>query len=403
MTTFNFTLSSSTKSNGEKSIIIVLIKERKNTSISILKSCKKEDWSFETSRVKNCNKNSVNINKFIDKYTEIVKNIIDNFELQDEPYELKDVVDAIKSFKEKKTPISYTEFHTELIQNLKKEGKESTAKTEKDTLKSIQKFFKRDKIAFKDIDYLALLHYVSHLASIGNKNATIGIRTRTIRAVFNKAIKAGLISKNLYPFEKFKIAKIKDNNKKEFLTEEEIQILKNYKCKNNNEQFAKDIFLFSYYARGINFVDLILLTKSSIFNEHIRYIRRKTGVLVTFKMNDFIRTIIEKYSSDSNSKFIFNILKQNEFMPNYIQNKKNKYLGKYINPYLKNIFENCKIDKHITYYCARHSFATILKFNNVSIEIIREALGHKDIQSTMSYLNTLPENKLDSVIENIIQ
>lgn len=402
MTTFNFTLSSSTKSNGEKSIIIVLIKERKNTSISILKSCKKEDWSFETSRVKNCNKNSVNINKFIDKYTAIVKEIIDNFELQDEPYELKDIVDAIKSFKEKKAPISYTEFHTELIQNLKKEGKESTAKTEKDTLKSIQKFFKRDKIAFKDIDYLALLRYVSHLTSIGNKNATIGIRTRTIRAVFNKAIKAGLISKNLYPFEKFKIAKIKDNSKKEFLTEEEIQLLKNYECKNNNEQFAKDIFLFSYYARGINFVDLILLTKSSISNEHIRYIRRKTGVLVTFKMNDFIRTIIEKYSSDSNSKFIFNILKQNEFKPNYIQNKKNKYLGKYINPYLKNIFENCNINKHITYYCARHSFATILKFNNVSIEIIREALGHKDIQSTMSYLNTLPENKLDSVIENII-
>ena len=402
MTTFNFTLSSSTKSNGEKSIIIVLIKERKNTSISILKSCNKEDWSFETSRVKNCNKNSVNINKFIDKYTVIVKEIIDNFELQDEPYDLKDIVDSIKSFKEKKAPISYTEFHTELIQNLKKEGKESTAKTEKDTLKSIQKFFKKDKIAFKEIDYLALLRYASHLTSIGNKNATIGIRTRTIRAVFNKAIKAGLISKNLYPFEKFKIAKIKDNSKKEFLTEEEIQLLKNYECKNNNEQFAKDIFLFSYYARGINFIDLILLTKASISNEHIRYIRRKTGVLVTFKMNDFIRTIIEKYSSDNNSKFIFNILKQNEFKPNYIQNKKNKYLGKYINPYLKNIFENCKIDKHITYYCARHSFATILKFNNVSIEIIREALGHKDIQSTMSYLNTLPENKLDSVIENII-
>lgn len=402
MTTFNFTLSSSTKSNGEKSIIIVLIKERKNTSISILKSCNKEDWSFETSRVKNCNKNSVNINKFIDKYTVIVKEIIDNFELQDEPYDLKDIVDSIKSFKEKKAPISYTEFHTELIQNLKKEGKESTAKTEKDTLKSIQKFFKKDKIAFKEIDYLALLRYASHLTSIGNKNATIGIRTRTIRAVFNKAIKAGLISKNLYPFEKFKIAKIKDNSMKEFLTEEEIQLLKNYECKNDYEQFAKDIFLFSYYARGINFVDLILLTKSSISNEHIRYIRRKTGVLVTFKMNDFIRNTIKKFSSDCDSKFIFNILKQNEFMPNYIQNKKNKYLGKYINPSLKNIFENCKIDKHITYYCARHSFATILKFNNVSIEIIREALGHKDIQSTMSYLNTLPENKLDSVIENII-
>ena len=69
MTTFNFTLSSSTKANGEKSIVIVLIKDRKNTSISISKSCKEKDWSFETSRVKNCHKDSQNINKFIEKYS----------------------------------------------------------------------------------------------------------------------------------------------------------------------------------------------------------------------------------------------------------------------------------------------------------------------------------------------
>lgn len=402
MTTFNFTLSSSTKANGEKSIVIVLIKDRKNTSISISKSCKEKDWSFETSRVKNCHKDSQNINKFIEKYSSILKKIIDDFEFNEEPYELKDIVSALKTYKDKKAPISYTEFHTELIYNLKKEGKESTAKTEKDTLKSIQKFFKKEKITFKEIDYLTLLRYVSHLTSIGNKNATIGIRTRTIRAVFNKAINGGIIPKNLYPFEKFKISKIKDTSKKEFLTEDEIQLFKNHDCKNKNEQFAKDMFLLSYYARGINFVDLILLTKSSISKDHITYVRRKTGVLVTFKMNNFIKDIINKYSSNEDSKYIFSIMKENEPDPNYIQNKKNKYLGKFINPFLKDIVAGCKINKHITYYCARHSFATILKFNNISIEIIREALGHKDIHSTMSYLNTLPENKLDSVIENII-
>ncbi|MNF00433.1 Tyrosine recombinase XerD [compost metagenome] len=60
------------------------------------------------------------------------------------------------------------------------------------------------------------------------------------------------------------------------------------------------------------------------------------------------------------------------------------------------------IQKKITYYCARHSFATILKFNNISIDIIKEALGHKDIKSTMSYLNTLPSNTLDKIIDDII-
>ncbi|MFC6267464.1 tyrosine-type recombinase/integrase [Frigoriflavimonas asaccharolytica] len=61
-----------------------------------------------------------------------------------------------------------------------------------------------------------------------------------------------------------------------------------------------------------------------------------------------------------------------------------------------------KYHKKNTYYCARHSFATALKFNNVSIDIIQEALGHKDIQSTMSYLNTLPQTILDKIIEDVL-
>src|SRR5699024_10280673 len=102
------------------------------------------------------------------------------------------------------------------------------------------------------------------------------------------------------------------------------------------------------------------------------------------------------------SMFILNIINPNNPSPTYIKNKTNKYLGKYINPTLKTIMEECGIFKHITFYCARHSFATALKFNNISVETIREALGHRDIKSTMSYLNTLPEKKLDNVIEKVI-
>ncbi|WP_129758457.1 tyrosine-type recombinase/integrase [Flavobacterium dauae] len=68
----------------------------------------------------------------------------------------------------------------------------------------------------------------------------------------------------------------------------------------------------------------------------------------------------------------------------------------------KKVISKLEIPKKITYYCARHSFATILKFNNISIDIIKEALGHKDIKSTMSYLNTLPSNTLDKMIDDVI-
>lgn len=145
------------------------------------------------------------------------------------------------------------------------------------------------------------------------------------------------------------------------------------------------------------------LEKNSVTNKNISYYREKTGVAVKFKLNDTTEKIIEKYRSEPESKFIFSILKTNNPSKTYLKNKSQKYLTVYVNKYLKNIMTKLEINKNITYYCARHSFATALKFENVSIEIIREALGHKDINSTMSYLNSLPDAKLDKIIEDVIK
>jgi integrase/recombinase XerD len=60
-----------------------------------------------------------------------------------------------------------------------------------------------------------------------------------------------------------------------------------------------------------------------------------------------------------------------------------------------------EINKHITFYCARNSFATYLKFNNVSIGTIGEMLGHKNIKSTQSYLNKLPSKYLDQIVDDL--
>ena len=134
----------------------------------------------------------------------------------------------------------------------------------------------------------------------------------------------------------------------------------------------------------------------------ITYRRRKTGVVISFKINAFWKQKIIEYSAESKSIYLFNIINNEETNEKYIQNRKEKYLKVYINSPLKKIVEKLEIQKNITFYCARHSFATLLKFNNISIDIIKEALGHKDIKSTMSYLNTLPSNTLDKMIEDVI-
>lgn len=402
MVSHKFTLKAAGNKQGDYFINLVLIKDRTNTSLSIKKKCKYEDWSFETDRLKKSHKEYKQINDLIEKYASRVNSIIHEFELDETPFTLQDVVNKFKKKSGKQQALSYTTFHENLIEEIKNAGKLSTYNIEKDTLRSIQRFFNRSEITFKDLSVDTIYKYQSFLNGNNNSQSTIGIRIRSLRAVFNKAINREIIPATMYPFNKFKVSKIKESGKKEYLSEEEIALLKNATLLKKNDNFARDMFLLSFYGRGINFIDLIQLKKTDLYKGTITYKRSKTEVIVNFKVNDFWKDKIAKYSSSADSFYLFNIIHNNNNSGTYINNKKEKYLKVYINAPLKRIMTDLDIKKKITYYCARHSFATILKFNNISIDIIKEALGHKDIKSTMSYLNTLPSNTLDKMIDDII-
>ena len=402
MVSFKFTIKGRAGASGEYSIILLLIKERNNTSLSIRKKCKYEDWSFETERLKKSHRDYKQINTLINKYSDRMKEILAEFELDERPFTLQDVVAQFKKKSGKQQTLSYTAFHENLITEAKEAGKISTSNIEKETLKSLQRFLGKTEISFRDLSVDNLFKYQSFLNANNNSQSTIGIRMRTLRAVFNKAIKREIIPPSMYPFEKFKVSKIKESGKKEYLAESELELLKSADLETKHENIARDMFLLSFYGRGINFIDLMQLKKTDLYKGTINYRRRKTGVMVSFKINDFWEQKLAEYSANPESIYLFNIINNEQTDDNYIENRKEKYLKKYINGPLKKVISKLEIPKKITYYCARHSFATILKFNNISIDIIKEALGHKDIKSTMSYLNTLPSNTLDKMIDDVI-
>lgn len=407
MTSYSFTLLSKINKIGEKTIAIVIVKDRKNTSLSIRQSCKEEDWSYDTMRVKNKGRNARAINDFIDKYGKITKEIIERFELGDHPYSMSDVITAIKHHEDKKVRkvVTYTDYCQSYMTELSDIGKLSTRGTQFDTLRRLQEFFGKKQIMFQDFTYNSMNEFYKFLQERKNSSATIAMRFRSIRRNFTQAIREGVILQSSYPFEKFKISKIdrtaERGTKKEILMKEQIALLKDYIPQSTKEIWAKDMFLLSYFARGINFIDLMLLKKSDLVGKHISYIRRKTGVLVTFEVTDEIKKLFLYYSASPESKYLLNFILRESFTETYLKNKKHKRLAE-INNGLLLIMKTLGIERHITYYCARHSFATVLKFHNVSVEIIKEALGHLDIKSTMSYLARLPDKKLDMVIEDVI-
>ena len=229
MSIYKFTIKKKPNADGKHSIILRFIKDRKNTSKSLGKSCDYKDWSFEADRVKNSYEKHKQLNAFIDKYSKILDDAITYYELNDIDFTINELLGFINKQKTKSDRITYTQFHQQLIDELKDAEKISSAKIELDTLKSIIKFRQKENITFHEITPNFLFTYEAHLRSIKNKDSTIGIRFRTLRAVINKAIEREIIPKTLYPFETYKVSKIKDSSKKEFLDEHEVKKLIDYK------------------------------------------------------------------------------------------------------------------------------------------------------------------------------
>ena len=405
MTTIKFTLKYPANIDGTHPIFLRLTKNRKNRTISLNKSVKLEDWSYDTQRVKTKNRQHKVINQFIEKYYNLITQKIDDFELKGVDYSLKDLVELIKSGTLSKPTkvISYSSFQKEIISDLGHRKKTGSARTNQDTLNSIVRFTKNSEINFSEINVNFLERFETFMRSSGCKDSTIGIRMRTLRSTINKAIKMQIIDKTTYPFANYRIPKQKNINTKEILTVKELKKVLKYQPNSEQEQLAKDMLLFSYYCRGINFLDLIQLKKSDIMDDSLTYSRSKTGAIVTFELRTLSKDIIKRYQNPNPlTPFLFKFIKTSNPSETTIRNLSHKKL-KEINKNLKLIMSALNINKNITYYCARHTFATHLKFKNVSIDIIGQALGHNDINSTISYLRNLPSNTLDQIIEDVIQ
>lgn len=162
------------------------------------------------------------------------------------------------------------------------------------------------------------------------------------------------------------------------------------------------MYLFSFYCRGMNFIDLLKLDNSNLYDARLSYLRTKTGVHLDFKLRDHSLKILEVYNQKSMNSYLFPLLLTEEMTTKQIKYRSHKLLGQ-INPALKQMMAILKINKHITFYTVRHTFATFLKFENTPIDAISEMLGHAESGTTQDYLNKLPNKKLDKIIDDVFE
>ena len=166
------------------------------------------------------------------------------------------------------------------------------------------------------------------------------------------------------------------------------------------EKLAIDVFAFSYYEGGINFIDIARLKKENIIDGKIIYSRSKTKKQIILPLLKQSIEIINKYS-DRNDSYLFPILSSFHKTDVQVANRLHKILAK-INKNLKQIGNALQIPIPVTTYVARHSFATILKKSGVKTSIISESLGHSSEKITQVYLDSFDNSQIEDAMKNLL-
>lgn len=295
---------------------------------------------------------------------------------------------------------SFFVFTEQLIDELKRGNKFGTARSYKGVVSVLREFNGDKDLTFKSINYAFLNRFeTSHMAK-GNSANGLSVYVRAIRAIYNKAILSGMVEKEYYPFETYKIKSIP--TEKRALDWELLKKIIGYELDSSHILFnARNYFVASYMMYGMNFTDMAFLKKSDIKDGRILYRRKKTNKIYDIKITPALENILSYYSNQTEEKtdFIFPIIKRSNAMQ---QDKDIMWARKRYNKKLKLLATELGIDQNLTSYVSRHSFATQAMMQQVPLNAISAMLGHSNIKTTEIYLKSLPSSVLDDYNDKIL-
>jgi len=273
-----------------------------------------------------------------------------------------------------------------MIKNLKENNRRKTASIYITAKSSFERFSEKQDILLDKIDNEFMLKYETWLIKSGVMKNTISCYMRTLRSVYNQAVKRGLTQQR-NPFAN--IFTRNDKTVKRAVNEDIIVRIKNLDLTSHKElTLARDLFMFSFYLRGISFVDMANLRKHNVKNGYIIYARSKTKQMLTIKIEPCMQEIISRYEFQAIDDYL---------LPIYtVQNYDNTSQLRNHNKRLKRISEMIGLEKSLSSYVSRHSWATIAHRKGVSVEIISEGMGHENETTTRIYLASLGQSVVDS-------
>lgn len=290
---------------------------------------------------------------------------------------------------------SFNDYICLQIARLKRLGKIRTSETYTAALRSFSGFMNDKEVLFDQLNADLFAEYEAYLKGRGNTPNTISFYMRILKAVYNRAVEDGLTEQR-HPFKSVYTGV--EKTMKRAISLNDLKRIKGLDLSlKPNLDYARDMFLFCFYTRGMSFIDMAYLKKKDLQNGILSYRRRKTGQQLFIKWEKCMQGILDKYP-----------INETEYLLPIITQRDTDYRKQYtnelhlVNHLLKKIGKQLDLPIPLTMYVGRHSWASVAKSRNVPISVISEGMGHDSENTTQIYLASLDTTVVDKANKKIL-
>ncbi len=290
---------------------------------------------------------------------------------------------------------SFFQFMQDEIKRLEALDRIRTSETYAATFRSICSFRSGKDFTWDEINEEEAIRYESYLKRNGKSMNTVSFYMRIFRAVYNRAVEKGLTLQH-YPFKHVYTGVGK--TRKRAVPLSVIKQLKQLELPlNSSLDFARDMFLFSFYTRGMSFIDMAYLKKKDLKDGFLIYRRRKTGQQLCICWEKCMQDIIEKYPLAETGFLLPIITRQGGERRQYIN------AIHLVNRKLKEMPLSAPHVSQLSMYVARHSWASIALRQHIPLSVISESMGHESESTTRIYLASLDNSVIDQANARILK
>lgn len=306
------------------------------------------------------------------------------------------VDDLIRVFKLRTDKSNFFTYADCKISEMKQSGRDSTAANYQSAINAFANYLGNRELSLNDLTKSTIEGFMEFQKQQGNKPNTVVFYVRQLRAIYNKADDDGYVENVRSPFDKIRLKG--EETAKRAISRQEVTKVSELDLKGQHplKELARDLFLFSLYTRGMSFVDMCYLKKGNIHGKMLVYRRRKTGQQLQVRIEPALKALLDKYR-DVDSDYLLPMLRKDDSYEGY------RYIQRRLNKRMRELGRQLGFSFPLTFYVARHTWATMARDKGFPLSTISAGMGHTSEQTTRIYLAHVDHRVIDRMNSAIIK